>query len=199
MEKSGIDMLEEILKRLEKLEQKVNILDQNIKTIINTTRIADMVTKAADTPLNGWARAIPDVKEKIAEKRRELEKGFANFKFESTMAPMTPMTSMAPMMTKPNMPNMTSNNIIVKGKMVANTDGKPISLANVSVTIFDSNDKLVKKTKTNRAGHWMSQLPPGKYVALFEGELNGKKLVSQNRNFEVPDHLPPGQTEIEVT
>jgi len=79
--------------------------------------------------------------------------------------------------------------------MVADVEGKAIPLSSVSVKIYNEHDALIKETRTNRAGHWVSHLPPGKYVALFEGELNGKKLLPQNRNFLVPE----GQTEFEVS
>ena len=90
-------------------------------------------------------------------------------------------------------------NIMVSGKMIVGAGDKQVPLSGISVKIYNEQDKLVKETRTNRAGHWMSQLPSGKYIALFEGESGGKKLVPQNRMFKVPEKLPPGQTGIEVT
>ena len=88
--------------------------------------------------------------------------------------------------------------IMVSGKIKVEKDGKIVPIPNVSIRIYDDRDKLVKETKTNRAGHWMGQLIPGKYVALFEGEFSGQQLLAQNKNFEVPETLPNGQTEFEV-
>ena len=82
--------------------------------------------------------------------------------------------------------------------MMVSVEGNIVPLQGINVKIFDENDKLVKQTKTNRAGHWMSQLPPGKYVALFDGKYGGKNLLQQNKNFIVPNELPSGQNYIEV-
>jgi hypothetical protein len=190
MEKSGIDMLEEILVRLDKIEKVVSILDTNIKTLINTTKIADMVTKATNTPMDGWARAIPDVKKQVKMAKEDAKRGFVNFSFDEVDASKVNQNQMRG--------RSGNKKVLVKGKMVTNTDGGASALPNVSVKIYNDKDSLIKETKTNRAGMWMSHLPPGNYVALFEGEINGKKLVPQNRNFEVPSSLPPGQNEIEV-
>ena len=82
-DKSGIEMLEEVLKRLDTIEKKINILDRSVKAIANSTKMADLINKAVGTPLDGFARAslpkIPSAKEKIDEVR----KGFKNFKFET--------------------------------------------------------------------------------------------------------------------
>ena len=195
-ERSGFDILEEILRRLDLIEKRLGVLDHNIKTIVNTTRIADMVNKAAGTPADTFARAVPKkatAKEKIEQIRSEARSGFKNFNFESSDA-----SKLKSNVVPANRAVRKPKNIMVQGKMIAKTGDKTRSLPSISVKIYDSNDKLVKETRTNRAGHWMSQLPPGRYVALFEGELGGKKLVPQNRNFEVPEELPTGQTFIEV-
>jgi hypothetical protein len=58
------------------------------------------------------------------------------------------------------------------------------------VTIVNANNVVVKQTKTNRAGIWMSYLPPGHYSAEFikEGMQPSFKI------FQVLE----GQTETEV-
>lgn len=69
-----------------------------------------------------------------------------------------------------------SPNIKVMGKI--RHDGK--GLPDVNVTIHDSRNHAIKKTKTNRAGHWMAFLPPGKYAAecVLEGKVNGNVVFT---------------------
>lgn len=173
-EKSGIEILEEILSRLELLEKKVDIIDRNTKLLLNDTKAVGSTTQ---------------VKQATAEIKTEIQKvaraGFKNFKFERSGA-STDLNEL---------PKQPTKHVVVKGKMVAELDGKVVPLSSISVKIYNDSDMLVKETRTNRAGHWVSHLSPGKYVALFEGELNGKKLVSQNRNFVVPEN----QLEFEVS
>jgi len=56
--------------------------------------------------------------------------------------------------------------------------GKPVS--EVGITIYDDINNAVKKTRTNRSGEWMAQLPPGRYVAecLLEGRINGNVVFN---------------------
>jgi hypothetical protein len=195
-EKSGLEMLEEIIERLNMIDKRLNIMDQNIKTIANSAKIADLVDKLSNTPLDNWSKAIkPGIqKENAKDKIKDIKKSFSNFKFESSDGSKD--KDRAPV-SKKRSPSVTSN-IMVRGKMVANAGEQTLPLANISVKIYDAKDNLVKETKTNRAGQWLSQLAPGDYIALFEGELRGKKLVPQNRNFTVPEKLSPGQQYFEV-
>lgn len=193
-DKSGIEMLEEILHRLDILDKRLNVMDQNIKAIANSAKISELVTKLAGTPLDNWSRVnkpkVSDVKEKIAA----VKEGFANFKFESADAAKSNVDKVLAEKKR-----LKPTQIMVRGKMVANLAGnQPLPLSNISVKIYNAKDELVKETKTNRAGQWLSQLAPGEYVALFEGELHGKKLVPQNRNFVVPKTLPPSEQYFEV-
>ena len=64
----------------------------------------------------------------------------------------------------------TSPNTRVTGK-VKDKEGRPLS--DMSVSVYDAANKLVKQTKTNRAGDWIAMLPPGKYGAEFAGRMNG--------------------------
>ena len=199
-DKSGIEMLEEILNRLDIMEKRIDLIDSNIKKLMNGSNLSKLIQKASGTPLDDWAKAtkpglaeIPDVKKKIEEIKKNA--GFKNFSFQATDAAKIKQAqpdrgAKAPV-AKPK-------SIMVKGKLKIEKGDEVIPLSSALVKIFDSKDKLVKETKTNRAGHWMSQLTPGKYVVLFEGEFDGKKLLPQNKNFEVPEKLPNGQTEFEV-
>lgn len=59
-------------------------------------------------------------------------------------------------------------------------DGSGKGLPEVAVTIHDSKNHVVKKTRTNRAGDWMAFLPPGKYAAecVLEGKVNGNVVFT---------------------
>ena len=119
--------------------------------------------------------------------------GFKNFKME--MSDASKMNTGEVLAQRQRAP---VKNIVVKGKMVLQDGGKLVPLSNISVKVYNDKDILVKETRTNRAGHWVSHLPSGKYVANFSGENNGKKLVEINKNFIVPETLSEGQLEFEV-
>jgi len=79
-------------------------------------------------------------------------------------------------------------NIKVRG-LLQDDSGK--NLHGVDVKISDANNKVVKQTKTNRSGEWMSFLPPGKYTAEFIAP-------GMQPDFRVFDLLP-GQGEVDVS
>lgn len=78
-------------------------------------------------------------------------------------------------------------NIRVFGKF-SDQRNKPIS--GIDVTVLDANNRVIKTTRTNRAGEWNSFLPPGQYSVEFIKE----NMAPQFRAFE----LMQGQTEVEV-
>lgn len=204
--RSGIDMIEEVLLKLNSIEQRLGVIEQVVKRTQNSAKVAEIVNRALDTKkLDGFARAnqgssvpdnIPtinkkDIKKEIEEIKENVHSKIKKFKFEPSDASRMKQPSA-------NRSSRSNKNIMVKGKMVTYDGDTQVPLPQISVKIFDEKDNLVKTTKTNRAGHWMSQLAPGKYVALFEGKFNDKTLVPQNKMFEVPQELPDGQLEFEV-
>ena len=176
-EKTGLEILTDILDRLDLIEKKLDVLMHN--------SVKPSITSSSS----------PAIKPLLAQDESPTpdNKGFKNFSFQPMDASKTKHEEPLAQRNRP-----VSNYIVVTGKMVANAGGKIIPLIGVNVKIFNDQDVLVKETKTNRAGHWVSHLIPGNYVALFEGELDGKKLVPQNRNFIVPVSLPEGQKELEI-
>ena len=191
-EKSGIEMLEEILNRMYILEQKLDILDRNIKIIMNNTKKGDHQPKlSAVNPVQETKPVKEPIKEMVADPKQTS--GFKNFKME--MSDASKMNTGEVLAQRQRAP---VKNIVVKGKMVLQDGGKLVPLSNISVKVYNDKDILVKETRTNRAGHWVSHLPSGKYVANFSGENNGKKLVEINKNFIVPETLSEGQLEFEV-
>lgn len=189
-ERSGIEMIEEILQRLDIIEKRLGILDVTMKGFINSVNGvkvgATVGVKAAVVSGPGKEKEQPPI---------QPQDGFKNFTFvpsdASKMKPKLNPEALPLPQVKPKL-------VPVFGKMVAMINGKQTALHSLTVKVFDDKDVLVKESKTNRAGGWTAFLPPGRYVALFEGEFGGKKLVPQNRNFVVPEQLPEGQKNIEV-
>lgn len=203
-EKSGIEMLEELLEEVKLLHRKVDLLDRNLKQVANSAKMADLLERAAGTSLDTFSRAN-GVKAKIekvdaqAEIARVKEKASKGMRFKFEPADASKIKQPTALAQKGRVAATAGpKNIMVQGKMVIEQGDNSLPLSQIKVTIFDAKDNVVKETKTNRAGRWMSQLPPGQYVAKFEGEYGGKKLMPVNKAFEVPTELPPGQKELEI-
>lgn len=183
-EKSGMEMISELLIEVKMLRKEVKILDQNIKKIANSTKVAEISVKALNTPLKDWIKPNnPTIK---AVSKKSIDKKNLRFKFESVDASKT----------KQEQPRsrVKSTACMCQGKMVITKDGKPIPLPGLPVKIFDDKDNIVKETKTNRAGRWVSQLSTGHYVVNIEGKFGGKDLYPININFNVE----PGMKALEV-
>mgnify|MGYP001559767735 CR=1 FL=1 len=155
-EKSGLDLLNEILFKVDILTKKVDILDQNIKKVANSAKLSELLQKASEIKVPGWTKPNTD------------PKGM-RFKFETA-----------------DESKLKSKGVRVRGKMVTLVNNQSVPLSDITVKIFDPNNKLVKETKTNKGGSWLSQLPSGKYVAEFTGSYKNKELVPINKIFEVP-------------
>lgn len=214
-EKSGLELLQEIVLRLDRIEQQLKVQDQNIKKVANSAKIADLVNKAAGTGLDSFARAnrasaraVTDIGNEIAAAKDKTKRGM-QFNFESSDASKVKGKKIESARRGPSalpaaQPHGKSkdigpSSIMCKGKMLVGNGDDMAPIPNLSVKIFNTSDKLVKETKTNRAGHWMSQLPPGKYVVSYEGEFKGSQLTPMNKKFEVPTSLPDGESFVEVT
>jgi len=193
-EKSGLDMLEELVAEVKRLNQKVSVMDQLLKKVANSAKISELATKALDTPLKDWARSggvkqQPKAQAFDPKSDKNKEPKGLRFNFESNDA--------AKIMPKTNAQETKKQSVMCmcEGKMVANSRGETIAIPGIDVSIFNDKDEMVKKTRTNRAGAWLSQLPPGKYVALCEGKFQGKPLHPVNIKFEVK----PGMEKLEVS
>ena len=180
MAKSGMEMISDLIREVKLLRKEVKVLDQNIKKIANSTKVAEIAAKALNTPLKDWIKPnAPRPKIEAATKPGEIRQKNMRFKFE-------PVDASKIKQEAPNRSSrMVSTECMCQGKMVAEQGGKPIPLPGLDVTIFDDKDNLVKKTKTNKAGSWMSKLKPGNYVANIEGKFNGKDLYPVNLTFVV--------------
>jgi len=187
-EKSGLEMLAEILYEIKLIRQEMKILDQNIKKVANSAKISEIANKVINTPLKDWARhgTTKGAKVEMAnDPSKTIQKKNLRFGFEPQDASKTNQVS-------PRVRATTE--CMCEGKMVADYSGKSVPLPGLFVKIFDSKDKLVKQTKTNKAGLWLSKLPVGKYIANVEGKFNGKDLYPVNLTFEVK----AGMSKLEV-
>jgi len=179
-EQSGIDMLELILSKLERLEKHILILDQNIKKVANSAKVGELMERAQAKPA---MLAVQPTEPKS-------QTGITHFKFEPSDASKLAKGGPEIMTAKRNMPR----NVMVKGKMVSVIGDKVTPLIDVVVKIYNTQNILVKETKTNRGGLWLCHLSQGKYVAELTGKHQGIELIPQNKAFEVPE----GVTEFEV-
>lgn len=129
-EKSGIQMIEEILGNMTVLDRRIQIIEQLLKQLL--------------TVANTQPKKEPE-KPQIVQATIE------------GVVP-EPLIKAAP-------------NARAIGRIVE--DSKPVP--EVNITIYDDKNNPIKKTRTNRSGEWMAQLPPGKYMAecLLEGRING--------------------------
>lgn len=66
------------------------------------------------------------------------------------------------------------------------SDGKPVFMA--TVEIFDSNQNLVKQTKTNQVGKWLASLGTGEYIVkVTKGNSPLKPKVVLNYRISIPN------------
>lgn len=183
--KSGIDMISELLNEVKMLRKEVKVLDQNIKKIANSAKITEIATKALNTPLKDWVK--PNSPRIEAVNKNLIDKKNLRFTFESVDASKTKQQP-------PNRSAKQATACMCQGKMIVTKDGKPVPLSGLIVKIFDDKDNLVKETRTNKAGVWMSQLSSGNYIANIEGKFNKKDLYPVNLPFVVK----PGMQTLEV-
>lgn len=85
--------------------------------------------------------------------------------------------------------NRVSNRDQLKGvpvkQKVLYPDGKLVCLANVEV--FDVENKLVSKMRTNALGIWMASLSPGQYnVKINKSKAGNKPEVNFDFNVDIP-------------
>jgi hypothetical protein len=147
-ERSGIDMLEELLAEIQRLNKKIDIMDIALKKIANSAKIGQLANRAFIA-----TKQIEAVDPEKLKKKNAVKPGY--------------------------------DKCICSGRITVMAGGKKVPVNGIIVTIFNDKDEMVKQTKTNRGGDWISHLLPGKYVALCEGKFNGSDLYPINLNFEV--------------
>lgn len=157
-QKSGLQMIEEILDKMLALDRRMQVVETNLKVLLNG--------RNAGLPVNAPPTGIKMNDKPAGVPRLDVPK------------PEEPKPKAAP-------------NSRVIGR-IKGQDGKAIP--NVKVTIYDSRNSAVKRTRTNRAGDWMAFLPPGKYGAecILEGKVNENVIFTVNMGDKIVRVAPPG-------
>jgi hypothetical protein len=146
-ERSGLEMIEEILTKLNTLNKRFEVIEFNMKQLLD--------------------RANRDIKP-----QPEVNKPMSQVSNDG------PIMKIGSNIVKPSVDlNNNLDQIRVMGKV---KDKEDRMLSGIEVNILDSNGVVVKQTKTNRAGDWVSFFSPGKYKADYY--LDG---VSSSVDFEI--------------
>lgn len=167
-EKSGLEMIEALLEKVELLDRRFTTVEQNVKELLS--RANGFVPQVSQPELT-TAPAAPAPQLKVP--------GPSITGSEPSATSMEAMNASAI--------KATTNNTKVMGK-IKNREGK--ALIGVQVTVLKENGEIVKQTKTNRAGDWMCFLPPGIYKARYFLD----KMINTNVAFSIN----PEQTLIRV-
>lgn len=147
-QKTGIQMIEELLNGQAVIDRRLQVVEHLLKQLLATANSGCLVP--AGIELNGKpiksAGGI-EINGKAAKPQPSIE--------EAVQEPVIRAAA----------------NARVVGRIAE--DGKAVP--EVNVTIYDDRNSAIRKTRTNRSGEWMAQLPPGKYAAecVLEGRING--------------------------
>lgn len=136
-ERSGIEMIEDLLNKVTELDRRYVVIEQLLKELLNRA--------------NGFG---PPTK-------IEAPKLVAT---EPTQSRPSIKTSQEPGQQEVSIGQNTEETYKAMGKI---KDKQDRMRSGVNVTIYDDNNKIIKKTKTNRAGEWMAFLPTGRYSAEY--------------------------------
>ena len=161
--KEPIQMIEEMYVMMSEMKNQISIIDNNMKLLqakVNAELFSGIVKANAQASLSNNP---PSLQQK-------------------------PSTELSPpQVTIPPEEPREYKGTMVNGKVLPD-DGKP--LHGVAIRILNSDKKAIKETTTNRAGSWVAQLRPGKYIA--KAILNNKP--AQFKLFEVQE----GQHSLDV-
>jgi hypothetical protein len=141
VEKTGIQMIEELLGGQVVLDRRIQVVEQLLKQLLATSNSVASTGCCVEPTKVENVSVKPTIKEGVPE----------------------PLIRAAP-------------NARVVGRIVEG--GKPVP--EVNITIYDDRNNAIKKTRTNRSGEWMAQLPPGKFAAecVLEGRINGNVVFT---------------------
>lgn len=163
-QKTGIQMIEEIMGNQAVLDRRLQVIEQLLKQLLSVANAP--VCQAPGVELNGRPAKVP------AAPGIEIngQPAKAQPSIEGSVPVQEPLIRAAA-------------NARVIGRIVE--EGKPVP--EVNVTVYDDRDNAIKRTRTNRSGEWMAQLPPGKYAAecLLEGRVNGNVVFTVEPNAKI--------------
>ena len=157
MAKTGLEVLVELVEQVRLLNKKLDVLDQNVKVLMNAQRQAPTI------------ETIPVHKPQVQQVQPTPPK-------QQIVNPNDP-SRFKPKSSVPGVP--------VSGRVVQLFEGKSIAVSDCQVLVYDDQDQLVKQTKTNKGGAWACMLKPGKYVAEITGKLKDQSTLVQNKTFEL--------------
>lgn len=167
-EKSGIQMLEEIWGKVDLLERRLANIELMMKSLLNNRGTSDIQIKPTiSAELTRTTITPPSIK--------NIEQAAAKPPVKIGDPPVG------------SVPTNSNSKVKILGQ-IKNKEGRYVS--GVSVKIFDASNQMVKETRTNKAGEWMSLLAPGKYKAEYFLE----NIISSSVNFSAL----PGQTMVRV-
>lgn len=133
-----IELIEDMHAMLSKMRDQISVMDMNIKLL---------QAKVNAEVFSGLAKSLP---------------ASASVPARAPDVP-PPQIQQPQIVAVPDQPPAkTYNGTMVQGKVLTE-DGKP--LHGVSVKIMNADKKVIKETTTNRAGMWLAQLRPGKYIS----------------------------------
>jgi hypothetical protein len=152
-QKSGLEMIETLLEKVELLDRRFTVVEQNVKELLSRA--------------NGFVPQISNQSDPLPPKLDACCPAICGV--EPSITDMEAMNA--------SVMKVATNNAKVMGK-IKNQEGKAIIGA--QVTIVKENGEVVKQTKTNRAGDWMCFLPPGIYKARYFLDKTINTAVSLN-------------------
>lgn len=167
-EKNAIDLIYDIHAMLENLDKRMTLLEKSMLLLSDKVNPATLSTFKVPTIEATTVKSTASIT--IGPERLENQPIIINTP-QGQVQTQTPKTPGAR----------------VFGKFL-DMRKKPIS--DIEVTILDANNNVIKQTRTNRAGEWMSNLPPGQYSAEFIKE----GMAPQFKTFQIFQ----GQSVVEV-
>lgn len=140
--KSGIEILEEISNKLDELNRRCTVIEQNMHLVLSR-----------------------------ANKQHAAPKQDLVVNNKPAITSTTPMPTPPAQLQPAESPKPLPKNM---AKVIGKIRKEEKAIGGVSVKVFNTQNKVVKQTRTNRAGEWMSFLPPGRYGAEYflEGVIN---------------------------
>ena len=169
-EKSAIDIILQLPSILKKIENKIDVLDTNLK-ILNS-KLNKMKETGSST---------------IEQPKEELKKDIINIDKKIT-SPQDgeglPRATPGPNYNHDGLPNLKQTPKLVIGGIkvfstVKTSSGK--SVENMTINIFDSQNDLIRNLVTDKDGYWECRLPSGAYSM----EMIHPKLKTINKTFSI--------------
>lgn len=165
-EKTALEIILELPSILRKLENKIDVLDTNLK-ILNTK-----LNKIKTAELQPAAPTQQTVEIKKEQEEVQMQKPMA--------MPGTVVDQQGAASQQQRQPanKLVLGSIKVFSK-IKTASGKPVD--GMTINIFDKENDLIRNLITDRDGHWECKLPSGKYSI----EMIHPKLKTINKEFEL--------------